>query len=93
MDDILNAIEDLTEEARISGAHPDEPTNYKEAHAALLSLIRTLLTQERAAERERACVIIRQQDEARTIDLGGGRIMRLEALDADRVVSAIRALP
>lgn len=49
MDDILNAIDDLTEEARISGAHPDEPTNYKEAHAALMTLITAYAAQERAA--------------------------------------------
>jgi len=57
MEDILNAIEELVEEARISGAHPDEPTNYREAHAALCSAIRSYGDERATAERERAAQV------------------------------------
>ena len=52
MDEILKAIESLTEEARISGEMPDAVTNYRAAHAALLASISTYAAQVRMRERE-----------------------------------------
>lgn len=41
MEDILNAIEVLCAECRISGETPDYSTNYREAYERLVALIRS----------------------------------------------------
>jgi len=81
MEDILNAIEELVEEARISGAHPDEPTNYREAHAALCSAIRSYGDERAKEARERCAQTVEAAAKRWPPDIAERRVL-LEAVAA-----------
>jgi predicted anti-sigma-YlaC factor YlaD len=90
MEDILCAIEELVEEARISGAHPDEPTNYQEAHAALCSAIRSYGDACAAAERGRINRMLHEHVKSRAQYSPDDATARGRFLEASDIAELVR---